>query len=83
MTPNGDINKKPNNIELSRSQSLQEKRSGSHVLMNGHVNTNPNGNDVTDLTLNGGNVQRTNSLDRSANSPSRVGYFLYFYMQID
>lgn len=70
--PGGDLNQKPNNIELSRSLSLQEKRSNGHVLMNGHVSSNPNGSDVVDRGRSGTGVSRTNSLDRSTSSPAKV-----------
>ncbi|KAK7098336.1 titin homolog [Littorina saxatilis] len=71
-TANGDLNQKPNNIDISRSQSMLEKRSNGHVHMNGHVNTNPNGNDVTDGGRSGGAVQRTNSLDRASAGPAKI-----------
>lgn len=71
-TPGGDLNRKPNNVELSRSHSLQEKRSNGHVLMNGHVSSNPNGSDVVDSGKNGTEVSRTNSLDRSTSGPAKV-----------
>nr|KAG5698627.1 hypothetical protein BaRGS_003141 [Batillaria attramentaria] len=79
---NGEL--KPNNIELSRSQSLQEKRSNGRVLNgvvphgNAHVSANPNGEENERGRSGsrggggGGGVLRTNSLDRSTSSPNKT-----------